>query len=254
MSGSNAVHIGEDLQATAAAAADRWEALAAQAIRERGAFHVALAGGSTPRALYRLLAAAPRRERIDWQAVHVWFGDERCVPPDHADSNYRMAQETLLSHLPCAPARVHRMRGEVEPVSAAHEYEGMLQQHLPRAERTLAPPRLDLILLGLGRDGHIASLFPGTAILDEESSLAAAIFVPQLSAWRISLTYPAIEAARQVMMLVAGADKADILATAFSVHAADYPVGRLRPGAGLDWYLDRAAAARLDRIDGGIDA
>ena len=143
MSGSSALHIGEDLQATAAAAADRWEALAAQAIRERGAFHVALAGGSTPRALYRLLAAAPRRERIDWQAVHVWFGDERCVPPDHADSNYHMVQETLLSHLPCAPARVHRMRGEAEPVSAAREYEGMLQQHLPRAERTLAPPRLD---------------------------------------------------------------------------------------------------------------
>ncbi len=250
MSGSSEVHIGEDLQATAAAAADRWETLAAQAIRERGAFHVALAGGSTPQTLYRLLATLPRRQRIDWRAVRIWFGDERCVPPDHPDSNYRMAQETLLSPLAVAPSRVYRMRGEAEPMAAACEYEELLQRHLPRADRPLAPPQLDLLLLGLGRDGHIASLFPGTAILEEESSLAAAVFVPQLSAWRLSLTYPAIDAARHVMMLVAGADKADIVAAAFSARAADYPVGQLRPGAGLEWYLDRAAASQL----GGMHA
>lgn len=249
MSGSNEVRIGEDLQATAAAAADRWEALAAQAIRERGAFHVALAGGSTPRALYRLLATLPRRQRTDWRAVRIWFGDERCVPPDHPDSNYRMARETLLSPLDFPSARVHRMHGEDDPLTAASEYEALLRRHLPRADRPLAPPRLDLVLLGLGGDGHIASLFPGTAILDEESSLAAAVFVPQLSAWRISLTYPTIDAARQVMMLVAGADKADIVAAAFGARAADYPVGRLRPGAGIEWYLDSAAAAHLDGTD-----
>ena len=247
MIGAPDIHIGEDLQATAEAAAARFQELAATAIRARGAFHVALAGGSTPRALYSLLAAPERRGRIDWRAVRVWFGDERCVPPEHPDSNYRMARETLLAHVGCRPAHVRRMEGERDPAAAARDYERLLRDHLPRPDAPGAAPRLDLVLLGLGADGHVASLFPGTAILDERMALVAAVFVPRFDAWRISLTYPAITAAREVMLLVAGAEKADIVAAAFEDDADRYPVGRLRATRPVAWYLDRAAAARLSQ-------
>lgn len=246
MSGRRDIHIGEDLRAAAEAAAARWVEIAAAAIRARGAFHVALAGGSTPRALYGLLAAPERRDRIDWRKVGVWFGDERCVPPTHPDSNYRMAQETLLSHVACPAAHIHRMEAERDPASAARDYERLLRGHLPPPERPGGPPRLDLILLGLGTDGHVASLFPDTGILEERTALAAAVYVPKLAAWRISLTYPMIEAARLVMMLVAGGDKAAIVAEVLGARAARYPAGRLQTEGPMEWYLDRTAAGRLE--------
>lgn len=245
MGGGRDIHIGTDLRATVAAAAARWAALAEEAVRERGAFHVALAGGSTPRALYEALAGAPWRDDIDWRASWIWFGDERCVPPTHEDSNYRMARETLLSRVDCPPSQVQRMEGERDPHAAARDYQRLLEERLPREELPDLPPRLDLVLLGLGPDGHIASLFPDTPILEQRSTLVDAVFVPRLSAWRVSLTYPLIEAARRVMMLVTGESKADIVAAVLAERAPELPIARLRPQGSIEWYLDRAAARDL---------
>lgn len=240
------IHIGRDAAATVAAAAACWEAVTAAAIRERGVCHVALAGGSTPRALYELLASPSWRSRIDWRRSHVWFGDERCVPPDHSDSNYRMAREALLAHIDIDAERIHRIPGETEPERAAREYEDALRRTVPAADGDV--PALDLMLLGLGADGHVASLFPGTDILSERGDLVGAVWVPKLDAWRISLTLPVINAARRVMLLVIGSAKSDIVAQAIAPEAdehADHPVNRVQPSAGVDWYLDRAAAAGL---------
>lgn len=241
------IHVGRDVAATVAAAALCWEAVTAAAIRERGACHVALAGGSTPRALYELLASPAWRSRIDWRRSHVWFGDERCVPPDHPDSNYRMAREALLAHIDIDAERIHRIPGEAEPERAAREYEDALRRTVPAIDDDV--PALDLVLLGLGADGHVASLFPDTDILSERGDLVGAVWVPKLDAWRISLTLPVINAARRVMLLVTGAAKSDIVARAVMPEsespAGDYPVNRVRPPAGVDWYLDRAAAAGL---------
>lgn len=243
MDGKHALHIEADLHSTAQAAAARWAELAREAIRERGAFHVALAGGSTPRALYEALAREPWRDQINWRATFIWFGDERCVPPTHPDSNYRMAQETLLALVDCPSTQIQRMEGERDPHAAARDYQRLLETRLPREELPDLPPHLDLVLLGLGSDGHIASLFPNTAILNQQIALTDAVFVPKLSAWRISLTYPLIAAARQVMMLVTGASKADIVTAVLHGAAQELPATRLRSRSAIEWYLDRAAAA-----------
>lgn len=246
MNRASDIHLCDDPRSLALAAAKRWETLAGEAVQARGAFHVALAGGSTPRVLYELLASPEWRPRMEWPATWVWFGDERCVPPDHPDSNYRMAYDTLLSRVDCPPSQVQRMEGERDPASAARDYARLLRERLPRDDAG-SPPRFDLVLLGLGPDGHIASLFPDTALLDEASALAGAVFVPKLGAWRISLTYPVLDAARHVAMMVAGAEKSGIVAEAFGREAARYPVGRLDPAGRLEWYVDAAAAAGLDR-------
>ncbi len=235
-----------DPDALAAAAARRWQAIAADAIVRRGRFDVALAGGSTPRTLYRLLANPEWRASIDWCAVHFWFGDERCVPPDHGDSNYRMAREALFDAIDVAPAQIHRIEGERTPEEAAQRYEDALRAHFtPEGE---GPPHLDLVLLGLGADGHIASLFPGTKLLDEDRRWVGANRVDRLDAWRISLTLPLLNAARHVLLLVTGEAKAAIVAEVLGhtkSAAPRYPVERLRPAHTIEWLLDAAAAARL---------
>jgi 6-phosphogluconolactonase len=228
-------------------AAEEVAARAASAVRARGRFSVALSGGSTPRALYALLAdpRAPFRARVPWQAVQVFFGDERQVPPDHADSNYRMAREALLAHVPIPAESVHRVRGELADADeAALEYEAELAEAfaLHEGER----PRLDLALMGMGPDGHTASLFPGSPALDETSRLAVAPFVPKFGAHRVTLTLPVFAAARAVLFLVAGADKAERVAEVLGGRAPELPAARVRPSDGeLLWLLDAAAAARL---------
>ena len=147
-----------------AKAAEQWVNLARQAIARSGRFTVALSGGSTPKVLYSLLASPEYRERIDWLHVHLFWGDERCVPPDHPESNYRMVQEALLSKIQIPPENIHRMAGEKDPQTAAVEYEQELRDFFQTKD---AAPRFDLILLGLGEDGHTASLFPGTPAPDE---------------------------------------------------------------------------------------
>lgn len=219
-------------------AAERWVLLANAAIRQTGAFHVALAGGSTPKGLYQLLASESYARQIDWSRVHVYFGDERYVPMDHPESNYRMAWTALLDSVPIPAGQVFRIRTELsDPEAAAADYAQALQAHLPEGNA------LDLILLGVGTDGHTASLFPGTSILTVRDRLAAAVYVEQLSTWRISMTYPAIEQARQILFLVSGAAKAPVIASILAAtEDRAFPVQGLHAVGEVNWYLDRAAA------------
>jgi 6-phosphogluconolactonase len=244
MNGERRLHIHPDAAALAGAVAARCADLARAAIAAHGGFHIALAGGSTPRSLYRLLAA-DYRDRVDWPCVHVYFGDERCVAPDHPDSNYGMARAALLQHVAIPPAQIHRIEAEdPDPHAAARRYAELLHDRLPRSHGI---GRFDLVLLGLGPDGHIASLFPDTAILDERRAWTAAVHVDKLQAWRISLTYPVIDAARHVALLVAGDNKAAIVREVIGDPAAAprYPAGRLQPQGELEWFIDRAAARLL---------
>jgi 6-phosphogluconolactonase len=216
-------------------------------------FSVALAGGSTPRRLYETLAAAPFREQVPWERVHVFWGDERAVPPEHPGSNYRMARETLLAHVPLPPHNVHRVRGELEPGDAARAYADEL-----RAFFGARWPAFDLVLLGMGDDGHTASLFPGSAMLTTGGSealrettqpvLGVTAHYQDRPARRVTLTPPAINAARNVFFLVSGAGKAQTLrAVLEGPYQPDLlPAQIVRPVDGhVLWLVDAAAAADL---------
>ena len=227
-----------DLKAISQAAAERVATLA----QTRDPFTVALSGGSTPRRLYEVLAAPPFRERVPWGRVHVFWGDERCVPPDHSDSNYRLAREALLDKIPILAENVHRIWGEMPPDQAAAVYQTKLEAVLG------VNGRLDLILLGMGADGHTASLFPGTEALEERERAVVAVYVERLQAWRVTLTLPVINAARQVLFLVTGAAKAEIVQAVLEGPKGRFPAQQIRPTAGqLTWLVDVAAASRLTR-------
>ena len=232
-----------EVYATAEALADGAAAVVAAALREaverRGEARVVLAGGSTPRALYARLAAGGGGE-VPWARVVVLFGDERCVPPAHAASNYRMAQETLLGRVPVAPARVHRVHGELAPEAAADAYERTLRELLAPAGDA---PLLDVVLLGVGADGHTASLFPGDAAVDERARWALPVVAPDYVGEpreRVTLTRPLLESARLLLFLVAGAEKRDAVARALGADAT-VPAGRLRAVGGTLWMTDAAA-------------
>ena len=238
------VVVARDLAEAAHALAQEVVARAQAAVALRGRFTLALSGGHTPQALHALLAdpGEPFRDRIAWAATEVFFGDERCVGPDHPESNYGAAQASLLARVPLPPANIHRLRGEDDPAAAAAAYEAELRRSVP-SERGV--PRLDLVLLGLGRDGHTASLFPGTAALAEETRLVVANEVPQVGGFRLTFTFPLLCAARALAFLVAGADKAAAVADVVEGHGA-LPAARVRPADGdLAWFLDEAAASRL---------
>ncbi len=223
----------------AEAAARDFARRAEAAIRERGRFAVALAGGSTPRATYEVLASE-YADRIEWERVHAFFGDERAVPPDHEDSNYRMAREALLDHV--SVGGVYRMRGELPPEEAAADYEEELKKFFGDGL-----PSFDLILLGIGEDGHTASLFPETSALKVTDRLAVANPVLKLGTTRITLTAPVLNAARAVDFLVAGEGKAAALREILSGDADPraYPARLVRPEGGPTWFVDRAAASLL---------
>lgn len=200
-----------------------------------------LSGGSTPRGMHRILADAPE---IDWSNVHIFWGDERTVPPDHEDSNYRMAHESLLRHIDIPEENIHRMRGELDPETAAEEYEREIREVLGVPEPEI--PRFDVIVLGMGADGHTASLFPGTEALDEQQRLVVANEVPQLGTTRLTMTYPLINAAHRVYFLVAGDDKDDAALQCLTDHPETPPAGLVQPSSGeLQWFLDAGAAARI---------
>jgi 6-phosphogluconolactonase len=234
----------DDAAALARAGADLVSGAARQAVAERGRFHIALSGGSTPRALYALLAAPPFAGQLPWPQVEVWWGDERCVPPDDAQSNYRMAREALLTHVSIPAHNVHRLHGEdADPEAAAAAYAAELRASFHLGEGEL--PRLDLVLLGMGPDGHTASLFPDTTAARIVDRLVAAPFVPHLAAHRLTLTLPVLNAARRAVFLVAGADKTQTLHAVLAAGPSGdpaLPASLIHPTAGtLLWLVDRAA-------------
>ncbi len=199
-------------------------------------FSLVLSGGSTPKTLYECLASEPYRSQLNWSKVEIYFGDERCVEPDHPDSNYRMAYEAMLSKLPIPECNIHRMRGELPPEQAAIEYGKMLKEKF----RDSGP---DLVLLGMGDDGHTASLFPGSAALKETHHRCVANHVEKLNAWRITMTYPFLNKANEVMMLIAGESKAKVLEEVLEGPPGKYPIQGIQPQGKLTWLLDAAAAS-----------
>jgi 6-phosphogluconolactonase len=230
----------------ARAVAEEWRSRALPATAAAGRFAVALAGGSTARAPYALLAdpGAPWREALPWATTHVFFGDERAVPPGHRESNYGMVRDALLAHVPIPASNVHRIRGEEDPEAAAREYEDELRAFFGPSLR------FDLVLLGMGADGHTASLFPGSGALDEATRLVVAPFVPAVNATRITLTLPALAAAARVVFLVSGASKAPALARVLAGGSGPeaLPAARVRPRQGtVLWLVDRAAAPLVGR-------
>ncbi|MEZ6097761.1 MAG: 6-phosphogluconolactonase [Pirellulaceae bacterium] len=232
------------------AAAEALISLAAQATEARGRFVFALSGGSTPRGLYQALTTVKYRKRLDWNRVEFFWGDERTVPPDHEESNYRMALDTLLKPLGVHPAHTHRIeadRDDLEPAAAGYAAE---IARCFEASLSDPPPRFDLILLGLGQDGHTASLFPHTEALRATDRWVVTNHVPQRSTTRITMTIPLINRARAVFFLVAGDEKAAALARVIHgpMDPARFPGQMIHPTDGrLVWFVDRRAARQLDK-------
>jgi 6-phosphogluconolactonase len=232
-----------------AAVADLLKTIVCEAVSARGACHLALVGGTTPHGLYRILADEGGADNVPWQQVQVFFGDERCVPLDHVESNYLMAQRALLDHVPVPPHHVHPMRADADDVeAAAAEYETTIRQIVPAEDDGV--PRFDLILLGMGGDGHTVSLFPHTDALSESEKLVLTYLVPVLGRHRMTLTLPLINAARNLVMLVTGDDKADVVATILGgdVEATQaLPAAHVCPAEGkLVIVLDEPAARQTD--------
>jgi len=208
-------------------------------------FTLALSGGSTPKAIYRLLAHPPLRDEVPWERVQLFWGDERNVPPDHADSNFRTAREELIEHVPIPSANVHRIQAELPAAEAATAYEAELQRFFG----TVPLPRFDLVLLGMGDEGHTASLFPDTTALNETQHWVVANYVPKLQTNRITLTLPVLNNAKEVVFLVAGASKREAVGHAlYGEHDPDpVPAARIAPTDGkLLWLLDRSAMPTIN--------
>ena len=240
------IRIADDPSALAETAAREVVAVARAAVAARGRFTIALAGGSTPRATYQRLAQPPLAGEMPWDRTFVFFGDERGVPPDHPESNYGMARAALLSHVPIPSRQIFRIEGEASDTDAvAADYARTLGEMF-RVRRGEVP-RLDLVLLGLGIDGHTASLFPGSPVLKETFRIVAAVHAAAASIpERITLTYPILNAAACVIYLVSGAEKAKVVRAALADQAGGVPAAMVRPSDGrLLWILDRAAAALL---------
>jgi 6-phosphogluconolactonase len=233
-----------DASALAQKAAVIFQHAAQESIAQRGGCAVALSGGSTPKAMFALLASEPYRSAINWARVYLFWGDERCVPPAHAESNYRMTNEALLAHVAVPPSNVFRIAGELDPATAARAYAAQLRQFFPADP----VPRFDLVLLGMGADGHTASLFPGTAALHAaEDAVVVANYVEKLQTHRITLTAATINHARAIVFLVSGADKAATLQAVWEgAYQPDlYPSQLIQPTNGtLTWVVDEAAAGQ----------
>lgn len=231
------IRVFADAEALAQASA-AW--LYERALASSGRFAVALSGGSTPKRLYQILGS-DLRARFPWERVYWFWGDERCVPHDAANSNYRMVQEAMLSRAPVPEANIHPVPTSLAPDEAARAYERVLQTFYGSVVLDSSRPLFDVVLLGLGEDGHTASLFPGTAALAERKRWTASVIGVQPEA-RITLTYPALESSRDTVFLVSGASKRDMLARVW--RGDDVPAARLRPHGALHWFIDRAADPR----------
>jgi 6-phosphogluconolactonase len=246
-------YVEPDTTALARRAAQYFVEMIGEAVAGKGRARIAISGGTTPKAAFELLADPhqPWRSRMPWENLDLYWVDERAVPPGDADSNYRMTREALLDHVPLRPEQIHRMEGELDPEAAANRYEMELRNNFRLEGAEI--PRFDLIALGMGPDGHTASLFPRTAALHELNRLVVANLVPQKDAWRVTLTWPVINHANSVFFLIAGADKASVLS---EVLTGPRDVDRLPsqliwPSSGiLTLILDKAAAALLPATDG----
>jgi 6-phosphogluconolactonase len=246
-------YVEPDAKALARRAAQYFVEMAGEAVAGRGRARIAISGGSTPKAAFEALADPnqPWRRRMPWDKLDLYWVDERAVPPDDAESNYRMTREALLDHVPLAPAQIHRMKGELDPEAAAAAYEHELRTSFRLEGAEL--PCFDLLALGLGDDGHTASLFPRTAALHEVDRLVVANHVPQKDTWRITLTWPVINCASSVFFLVEGAKKAAILHEVLTGERDPerLPSQLIWPSSGiLTLILDKAAAALLPATDG----
>ena len=230
--------ISADAPSLIIAAAEHFVTTARAAIAKRGVFYVALAGGSTPKGLYQKLTTSPYVEQIDWSRVHLFFGDERCVLPTHEDSNFKMAREAMIDHIAIPQENVHRMPTEngVAP-DVAVEYAQTMKAVLQDAP-------LDLVLLGLGPDGHIASLFPESDALSVTDTMTTSLYVEKFESWRVTMTYPTINAARQVIVFIAGEAKAPIVKDITTDAVENLPVQRLAPQNEYYWFMDAAAAGQ----------
>jgi 6-phosphogluconolactonase len=242
------VEVLRDLAQASERAADVFRAVALRSVEERGVFRVALPGGSTPKALFSLLAGDDHKEQLArvWPLASVFWTDERCVPPDDPQSNFRMAHTALLMHVPVPASRVHRMRGEDEPQRAASAYASLIESEFGTSD-----PVFDLILLGMGDDAHTASIFPRSPLLKDwvEDSLVAAPYVPKLRAHRLTLTLRVLNRAANVVFLVSGKEKAAPLARVFASREEDeeLPARFVRPKGGrLGWLVDEEAAHLLN--------
>jgi len=247
------------------AAADFWLAAYAAAVIEHDSFHVALSGGTTPKKLYERLATPAYQEKINWKKVHIYFGDERLVPLEHTDSNYNMAKKAMLSQINCPDSHIHHAPVELftglspseqssnreqnkAAEAVARKYDELLQKSLPSAPdkqptKKAISPQFDLVLLGLGPDGHTASLFPGTEAVNVTDRLCSAVFVERLKSWRISITFPVINNAKKILLLSEGSSKVDIIKelTNKDTPTLKYPVQHVRQTNGFFWYVDQAA-------------
>ena len=233
----------EDLPALTAAAAELFVSAARKAVAERGAFHVVLSGGETPKPLYELLATPAWKNCLDWGKTHVYWSDERFVPPADPRSNEGMTRRALLDHVPIPPAQIHPMYRQGTVWQAAQDYDELL-----RRVGSGQPPRFDFVLLGMGADGHTASLFPGTKAVTEKERLVCEVYLPEQDMVRLTLTVPVLNQARLVVFLASGAGKALMLRRILTDPAADpVPPARLiSPQAGeIQWLVDRAAASQL---------
>jgi 6-phosphogluconolactonase len=238
------VRVLRDREALSRAAADRFLALSRTSIASTGKFTVALSGGSTPRRLYSLLGADPYQESVDWSRVHVFWADERAVPRDHPESNFKLAFDAFLSAVPIPTANLHRIKGEDGPEKAAKEYEDDLRRFF----EIQGLPLFDLIILGVGEDGHTASLFSGSSALIETTLLALPIYPERSGTSRVTLTLSVLNNAAHILFLASGHAKANIVAAVLGTGKANgqYPAGLVNPSHGsLEWFIDKDAAAKL---------
>jgi 6-phosphogluconolactonase len=236
------LHIYKDADDLSAHAA-KWIAdYISATLKKQDRFTIALSGGSTPQKLHMLLAASPYKEQVDWSKLHFFWGDERAVPFDDSRNNAKMAFDTLLDHVPVNKLHIHIMRTDIEPVAAAEEYEKILQHYFNHSNTSF-----DLVLLGMGDDGHTLSLFPGMPVIHEENKMATAFFLKQQDMYRITLTAPIVNRSATVAFLVAGAGKAKALKEVMDGdYKPDvYPSQVIQPAGELYWFIDKAAAALL---------
>jgi 6-phosphogluconolactonase len=240
------IRVFDDLEGLSRAAAEMVVDRSRRAVSGRGRFLVALSGGGTPAGLYQLLPQPPYRDQISWADMQVFWGDERCVAPDDPQSNYRQAWEAFLRHVPVQPQNIHRVKSELTPQEAANDYAVVLKQY---SEGSLEWPRFDLVLLGMGEDGHTASLFPGSEVETSAPTLAVSGHYQGRPAWRVTLTPPVLNAAGAVVFMAAGTAKSHTLERVLRgpYRPRELPAQRVQPSDGeLIWLVDRDAAADLN--------